>query len=697
MQKKTSVQKLVDGFGTKELVIGSLFIATLLVGGLFVLSRIYLRLSDAAVSSSVVTLSTESKNDIVNEEDGTLTFSKEVLSASYIGSGKSANTYLAFRFKNTATLTASNISSATIDIVSPVDSWINISNDIYLEKSLTPTVYSTSSKPSQRVLTTAKATFSNNVKWTKDKKYSIDITAPLKELLAVGNPTYLNVIIKNTANQPWARKFFYSSFNDKNTIPVLTVNLINSNTSPTNTSTPTATATATPTSEITTAPTASASVTPVPSGEAGKYPDSKAMGKWTPNPKYDTCSKELHDSYFVVGPDGKKYPTWHPVVTVDPKTGKQCSFGHEHGLDPSKSVFWQAIKEMNYYDENKNGKMDPSEEALAGLPFGLVNESMDAWYAASGKTTMRHEDHVGHKVSYKNESSPWYNNPNTPVRDYLGVRCAYFMKLHQGVHSKDAFSNNLHEVNYMTRCDNGYEIRTTFMGQFGAAGEFSTGLPCEPRGIRTVIGFGNTDPNYPGQTNQGGREIMTYECAKQKLLVPKDQYSGSPYELWFLPAGPRIVTDSKKTLVDDMPIGFAVFDPIRMYAPGLPNDVKFTQELCDEVEPNGDRARGIFCENSHKIGKLSPDDPRAEFKGLHRDNYAKITNLYNKNGPNLWYCDPFGTNCKTSPFVGSVKQYLAKMDVNWTRQYTPNNYPIDPDAFGGDYNYDPSGKVHLPN
>jgi hypothetical protein len=35
-------------------------------------------------------------------------------------------------------------------------------------------------------------------------------------------------------------------------------------------------------------------------------------GQWTPGPN-DTCTKAQHDAYSVVGPDGKRYPTWHPA------------------------------------------------------------------------------------------------------------------------------------------------------------------------------------------------------------------------------------------------------------------------------------------------------------------------------------------------------------------------------------------------
>ena len=55
---------------------------------------------------------------------------------------------------------------------------------------------------------------------------------------------------------------------------------------------------------------------------------SHALGLWQPNLRYDTCSQAVHDAFAVVGPDGLRYPTWHPPTAIDPDTGKECSFGH---------------------------------------------------------------------------------------------------------------------------------------------------------------------------------------------------------------------------------------------------------------------------------------------------------------------------------------------------------------------------------
>src|SRR5688572_18041237 len=71
--------------------------------------------------------------------------------------------------------------------------------------------------------------------------------------------------------------------------------------------------------------------------------DAVAFGIWTPAGT-DTCSKAIHDSYSTVGPDQLRYPTWHPPV--DPVTG--CTFGHEHGRDPSGSDLYDLVGDIPF-------------------------------------------------------------------------------------------------------------------------------------------------------------------------------------------------------------------------------------------------------------------------------------------------------------------------------------------------------------
>lgn len=70
-------------------------------------------------------------------------------------------------------------------------------------------------------------------------------------------------------------------------------------------------------------PTLTPTPTPIPSGGGGYTETFPAV----PSSMLGDCPASVHDKYFVMGPDGKKYRTWHPIV--DPQTG--CHFAHEHG------------------------------------------------------------------------------------------------------------------------------------------------------------------------------------------------------------------------------------------------------------------------------------------------------------------------------------------------------------------------------
>ena len=112
--------------------------------------------------------------------------------------------------------------------------------------------------------------------------------------------------------------------------------------------------------------------TPVVPGGGTPVGNAQSYGLWTPGPR-DDCTAAIHNSYSVVGPDGKLYPTWHPPV--DPVTG--CSFGHDHGRDPRGSALYAAV---------------------GPIPFGYANEQLDVYDPANP----RHEDHFGHKIEWEN-------------------------------------------------------------------------------------------------------------------------------------------------------------------------------------------------------------------------------------------------------------------------------------------------------
>ena len=472
--------------------------------------------------------------------------------------------------------------------------------------------------------------------------------------------------------------------------------------------------------------------TPMPSMGSGD--NSMAMGKWTPNPKFDTCPnsadtariKDIHDSYKVKGPDGKWYPTWHPPV--DPATG--CKFGHEHGRDPSGSMVWQQAKEYFYFDANNNGKMDSEEAAISGLPFGYTNEKYDAYLASKGQTGMRHEDHVGHKVDFANgepdlATHTMSNDPNGGVwigdanesgkiSPDTGVRCFFLAKPHQGVSSKDAFTNNIHEVFYFQDCRHpsrpelNAKVSVAMMEGFGAPGGFTNFMPmCKierrsnPQDLICPLGkdgsgkcvLDSMNQNYP--SGGGDREIITRQCIEVGFLVPQGQWSGNLYEAW--PAGLEVTKPDGSNLVSGINLLFDVEDANRYYWPGKPNNVGYTMDLCYDNSIAGRKFRGGPCDISTNYGQIKDitwDDPRSGFKGVNRGMYFQSAVINNAGGAQVWYTDPFGKNASTSPFPGSIKQVFESKNIRYGDLITGG--AIDPRVNNRQHS-DGNGSVHAPN
>lgn len=222
-------------------------------------------------------------------------------------------------------------------------------------------------------LSSSSSNYSSNERWNRGKWYKVgDIKSLLNEITSSSSwesGDSIVIVAKGTGSQ-WGRKNINGSGSNA---PKLSVE-INQVVSPTPTPTPMPTPTPVPTVNPTVVQ------TPIPTmTQTGN--NSMAMGLWSPT-KWDTCSKEFHDSYYEIGPDEKKYPTWHPPVAVDPATGKTCTFGHEHGRNPSGS-------DLNSFIDQQYG----------GVLFGYANERLDAYNASKGISNgMRHEDHVGHKI-----------------------------------------------------------------------------------------------------------------------------------------------------------------------------------------------------------------------------------------------------------------------------------------------------------
>jgi hypothetical protein len=358
---------------------------------------------------------------------------------------------------------------------------------------------------------------------------------------------------------------------------------------------------------------------PTPTGQL-----SVAYGKWSPGP-FDTCSKEIHDSFSTVGPDGKMYPTWHPPI--DPGTG--CTFGHEHGADPRTSFI---------YDE------------IGDLPLGLANEMLDIYNPGM----RRHEDHFGHKYEVENGVEMSFRGPAGAV---FQATCNFLIKMHQGSHSKDAFTNNMHEISYHARCSDGTGVSMTFLTNIGDAGEFVD--TCTGDHIQA----GTASP--PNSPDGGGKRIIpTRACAESRILVPsgdRSNFSSGLRETWQVSESLRTVDN--KTLASINPY-FNLSRPSRFFDPSKADLTGRPIDLCYAVV-GGLRARGGDCEEATGDGAIPGitfDDPRSPFDGVGRDFDINSLRVKNEGGPTTWYTDPLGEHAQTTPFPGSIKQYIASID-----------------------------------
>lgn len=370
--------------------------------------------------------------------------------------------------------------------------------------------------------------------------------------------------------------------------------------------------------------------------------DGVAYGIWTPGP-HDTCTQAVHDSYFAVGPDGLRYPTWHPPV--DPGG---CASGHEHGRDPSGS---------DLFDE------------VGPIPFGYANQHLPA----SGFGAVRNEDHVGHKVEWENDMEMRIGDGGGAA---LAVRCDVLVKMHQGTHSPDAFTNNMHEVAYHLRCSDGTGFSATLLTPIGEGGELISGCDRE-RHLQAGV---PTPPNSPD--GGGQRAIPDAACVAEHVLASGEgtpRFDQALRESWEIHAELR--TSDGRRLVAFNPY-FQVLDPSRYYDPAAEGSLARPIDLCYEgVAVGRDRCEGLPAE------PVPWDDPRSPFKGVRRFVDINGNTVRNTDGPNVWYTDPLGRNARTEPFPGSVRQWVGRRNNEGLDLHGP--------VIGRSRDYDAPG-VHAP-
>ena len=632
-----------------------------------------------------VTMVIQNKMDVMNVDGNEILFSPDI---AWYGNGKTANeSALGLRFTGTSVPSDATIVSAKIGLTSAKNQWISVATSWSAENQVSPQFYGVGDNLLSRTLLSAQQNYRDNKRWIAEKTYYYDVTDIVKaqQTLSVNagssgenSSAAISFIIKGTG-RPWARKYFYANpaFGKS---PFLSIKYsLGTSATPAPTLQPTATPlpTVAATPSPTPAPTTSPMPTMSPTSQLGT--DSMAMGRWTPAAQ-DSCTKEEHDSYFKIGPDGKKYPTWHPPVH-NRANGTTCTFGHEHGRDPSGSNL-VALLDQEY----------------GGILFGYGNEKLDEYNTVNGITNgMRHEDHVGHKIEWENTVKRSTNNcagsvasPGCFDTTYTNVTCDFLMKAHQGTHSVDAFANNIHELVYAVNCSDGTKMASTKMVIFGKPGEF-----VDNDGKSRVVTVGSATPaNSPSNANSV-RFIPTNVGVSNQILVPQGQwslYSNGLYEDWV--SSNYLSRPGSSDWIAYFDPHFAVFGPSRYHDPSAPSGLRRSIEVCYLTENNGtEKYRGGECDQLTNYGQnMTPvayDDPRSPFNGVKREFYFNNTGINNKNGPTAWYTDPYGRSAQTTTAPGFIKHFVAAVDNR-------NGVTYESDAIGGNRWYGGQG-VHAPN
>ncbi|HUL67123.1 MAG TPA: hypothetical protein VLW55_21185 [Burkholderiaceae bacterium] len=412
-------------------------------------------------------------------------------------------------------------------------------------------------------------------------------------------------------------------------------------------------------------------------GNGSNAPPSKAMGQWTPTTQ-DDCTAAFHDTYFVVGPDGKKYPTWHPPQATDPTTGKLCSFGHDHGLNPSDSPLWPDLQRQFGYDANLNGTLDDNELTVSGVPFGLASEQL------VNSTTPRLEDHTGYKIAYTTASRALISGG---IAASFDLTCDLFAAYNQPTSTDGAFGSNMFSVIYAMNCNQGaslpqYPVKVivSTMAVYGTPGS----ITLDTNNTQLPTGFAADPATSPAGGTELGRMVPTSEAVFAGAFVPSGQTST------FTPLSERWETQLRLRRSDNSEVAtlnpaFVVTDTARYFdqgssqlahsidlcysgldASGTPvNDPSKASTIvrqvrgspmCTAIAPNGP-----FTQAGDR---LAFDNPNSPFKDCKRTaSFGADVVRNSTGGPTLWYTDAFGGNASPTFFANSIKQYVAQTDT----------------------------------
>lgn len=453
---------------------------------------------------------------------------------------------------------------------------------------------------------------------------------------------------------------------------------------------------------------------------------SHAMGQWTPVSDVDTCTQEQHDAHYVIGPDGKKYPTWHGPTDLN-EDGTTCTYGHEHGADPRNfEPFYSEIKRHFAYDADNNGTLEQSELDDSGIPFGYVAEQLDAYNTAQGisaNTGQRHQAHTAYKIVYGTKAR---NRIVAGTPQTYDLVCSHLVALNQDTASADAFASNLHEAIVAMDCSSGskaseYPVRVIVSGMmnFGNAGEFDAAALSSNVAQPITVAQLPVPANSAINVTTGRRALPGAVSGTQRMWDNAFVTSGNTSDLelalaerW---AAEFSLVNGATTYATVRPTVTAL-SPSRFYDPTATELIGRSINLCytgldssgalvTDPTLSGNLARRVRGVNECSAFGTNPpttslanrvqfDEPASPFRNCKREvSFGNIT-LASTGRATTQYSTPFGTQTQaTRSNSSNVKQYVAAVN---TAQLAGTGVDLEAVLFGRDLDACVAS-VHIPN
>ena len=357
---------------------------------------------------------------------------------------------------------------------------------------------------------------------------------------------------------------------------------------------------------------------------------SRAFGIWKPGPG-ETCTKEQHDAYAVVGPDGKLLSH---VAPAD-RTRDGCTLRPRARARPARL---QSVRRQ------------PAAHSVRRTPTRR-------WRSAIPRTaergSRRPQGRVGERRGARRSAG---------VGRCSACKCDVLTKLHQGTHSKDAFTNNLHELVYHLDCDGRHRAARHAADRDRHAGR-----------VRPLV--------RPGRPRRGraadARQLA--RTAAASALIPGPQLRRAVHAGAAAASSPTSIGAARDLGdVQQRPARRRTYAGVlQSVLPGAPAEPVLRSRhradgragrstCCYEVTAAGDRATGGAVRRVHRQRPDGGRDVRRSALGVQRRGHfvdINATASATSDGPDgVVHRCVSGETDRRRPFAGSIRQAIAQVD-----------------------------------